>query len=157
MIETSCIQTITLLYIYLYIWGLDFRLNNINFYQFLSFIICIDLNHHCHYYWTSESLLTLWECTQGSDITNKWVVYFIIEKRKRKRKRKRRGRGKGTRRERAEKKEKTKKKKIIGSKESDRKMGDLVWRKDGGKIRREDKKAGTRKVLQVNPCVWQES
>ena len=35
---------------------LDLRLNNINFCQFLSFIIYINLNHHC---WTSESLLNL--------------------------------------------------------------------------------------------------
>ena len=34
--------------------------------------------HHCHHYWTSESLLNLWECTQGSDIINKWVVHFVI-------------------------------------------------------------------------------
>jgi len=54
------------------------RLNNINFHQFLSFIIYIDLNHYYYYYWTSESLLNLWECTQGSDITNKWVVHFVI-------------------------------------------------------------------------------
>jgi len=25
--ETACIQTITILYIYLYVWGLDLRLN----------------------------------------------------------------------------------------------------------------------------------
>jgi len=65
-------------YIYLCVWKLDLRLNNINFHQFLSFIICIDLNHYCHHYWTSELLLNLWEYTQGSDITNKWVIYFVI-------------------------------------------------------------------------------
>ena len=78
VMETACAQTITLLYIYLYVWGLDLRLNNINFHQSLSFIIYIDLNHHCHHYWTSESLLNLWEYTQDSDITNKWVVHFVI-------------------------------------------------------------------------------
>jgi len=76
--EIACTQTITLLYIYLYVWGLNPRLNNINLYQSLSFIIYIDLNHHCHHYWTSELLLNFWECTQGSDITNKWVVHFVI-------------------------------------------------------------------------------
>ena len=78
VMATACVQTITLLYIYFCVWKLDLRLNNINLHQFLSFIICIDLNHNCHDYWTSESLLNLWECTQGSDITNKWVVYFVI-------------------------------------------------------------------------------
>ena len=34
----------------------------------------------CNNYWTSESLLNLWEYTQGSDITNKWVVHFVIIK-----------------------------------------------------------------------------
>jgi len=75
---TACTWTITLLYIYFCIWELDLRLNNINLHQSLFFIICIDLNHYCHHYWTSELLLNLWECTQGSDITNKWVVYFVI-------------------------------------------------------------------------------
>jgi len=78
VIESACTQTITLIYIYLYVWGLDLRLNNIIYYQFLFFIICIDLNHHCHYYWTSKSLLNLWKCIQGSDTTNKWVVHFVI-------------------------------------------------------------------------------
>ena len=78
MMKTAYAQTITLLYIYFYIWGLDFRLNNINFHQYLSFIIYINLNHHYHHYWTSKSLLNLWEYTQGSDITNKWVVHFVI-------------------------------------------------------------------------------
>ena len=64
--------------IYFYIWKLDFRLNNINFHQSLFFVICIDLNHHCHHYWNSKSLLNFWEYTQGLDITNKWVVYFLI-------------------------------------------------------------------------------
>jgi len=77
--ETACVQAITILYIYLCVSRLDFRLNNINYHQSLSFIICIDLNHHCHYYWTSESLLNLWEYIQGSDITNKWVVHFVID------------------------------------------------------------------------------
>jgi len=69
-------QTINLLYIYFYIWGLNLRLDNINLHQSLFFIICID--HYCHHYWTSKSLLNLWEYTQGSDITNKWVVHFVI-------------------------------------------------------------------------------
>ena len=30
VIETACTQTITILYKYFYIWGLDLRLNNIN-------------------------------------------------------------------------------------------------------------------------------
>ena len=50
----------------------------INSHQSLFFIICINFNHHCHYYWTSKSLLNFWECIQDLDITNKWVVYFVI-------------------------------------------------------------------------------
>ena len=78
VMEIAHAQTITILYIYLYVWELDLRLNNINYYQYLSFIVCINLNHHCHHYWTSESLPNLWEYTQDSDITNKWVVHFVI-------------------------------------------------------------------------------
>ena len=59
-------------------WQYHFISIFINFHPSLSFIICIDLNHHCHHYWTSKSLLNLWECTQDSDITNKWVVHFVI-------------------------------------------------------------------------------
>jgi len=64
-------------------WITHLFITDINNHQSLSLIIldiCIDLNHYCHHYWTSESLLNLWECTQGSDITNKWVVYFVIKK-----------------------------------------------------------------------------
>ena len=51
----ACTQAITLLYIYLYIWGLDLRLNNINYFcwYYLSPIIIISL------YWTSETLFSL--------------------------------------------------------------------------------------------------
>jgi len=74
VMEIACIQTITILYKYFYVWELDLRLNNINYHQSLSLIIIdiyIDFNHHCHYCWTSESLLNLWEYTQDLDITNK--------------------------------------------------------------------------------------
>ena len=45
MIETACIQTITILYKYFYIWELDLRLNNINLYLFI-----IDVYIDIHYY-----------------------------------------------------------------------------------------------------------
>ena len=78
VMKTACTQTITILYKYFYIWELDFRLNNIiNFYLFII-DICIDFHYHCYYYWTSESLLNLWKCTQDSDITNKWVFYLEV-------------------------------------------------------------------------------
>ena len=64
VMKTACAQTIIIIYIY--IWGLDFRLNNIIY--LLSIIIFV---YHCHYYWTSELLLNLWEYIQGLDITNK--------------------------------------------------------------------------------------
>jgi len=44
VMEIVCIQTITILYKYFYIWELDLRLNNINYYQFSSIIIS-------YYYW----------------------------------------------------------------------------------------------------------
>ena len=75
VMETACTQTITILYKYFCIWELNLRLNNIIYY---SLFFIINLHHYCHYYWTSELLLNLWECTQDSDITNKWVVHFVI-------------------------------------------------------------------------------
>ena len=54
VMTTACTWTITLLYIYLYVWGLDLRLNNINYscWYFLSSTIIISL------YWTSEPPLS---------------------------------------------------------------------------------------------------
>ena len=37
-LKITCAQTITILYKYFCIWGLDLRLNNISFYQFLSLL-----------------------------------------------------------------------------------------------------------------------
>ena len=73
IMETAYIQIITILYIYLYVWELDLRFNNIIHHQSLLIIIdiCIDLYHHYHHYWTSKSLLNFWEYIQGSNITNK--------------------------------------------------------------------------------------
>ena len=54
VMATACAQTITLLYIYLYVWGLDLRLNNINY--------------SCWYFLSSVSyhtlLLNLWNTIQ---------------------------------------------------------------------------------------------
>ena len=54
VMATACTQTITLLYIYLCVWGLDFRLNNINYsyWYFPSSIIITSL------YWISETPLS---------------------------------------------------------------------------------------------------
>jgi len=41
VMETTCTQIITILYKYFYVWELNFRLNNINFYFFII-DICID-------------------------------------------------------------------------------------------------------------------
>ena len=51
---TACAWTITLLYIYLCVWELDLRLNNVNYsyWYFPSSIIIISL------YWTSETPLS---------------------------------------------------------------------------------------------------
>jgi len=79
--NSLCMDHHSFVYIYFCVWELDLRLNNIILHQFSSIFIpyyLIDLNYHCHHYWTSESLLNLWECTQDSNITNKWVVHFVI-------------------------------------------------------------------------------
>ena len=54
VMATAYTWTITLLYIYLCVWGLDLRLNNVNYsyWYFLSSIIIISL------YWTSETPLS---------------------------------------------------------------------------------------------------
>ena len=66
VIATAYIQTITLLYIYLCIWGLDLRLNNINYpywwVDYSSPIIIISL------YWTSETL------PSSSITTSEWLI-----------------------------------------------------------------------------------
>jgi len=59
--------------------------------------------------------------------------------------------------ERRKEKEKTTKRKEDRSKESNRRIGDLRQGGRSSKVRRKSKKAGIRKVLQVNPCFWQES
>ena len=56
--KTACVQTITILYIYFYVWGLNLKLNNSYHLFLISINICID---YCHYYWTSKSLLNIWE------------------------------------------------------------------------------------------------
>ena len=54
VMATACAWTITLLYIYLCVWGLDLRLNNVNYFYwyFPSSIIITSL------YWTSETPLS---------------------------------------------------------------------------------------------------
>ena len=54
VMATACAWTITLLYIYLCVWGLDLRLNNINYsyWYFPSSIIITSL------YWTPETLFS---------------------------------------------------------------------------------------------------
>ena len=72
---TACTQTITLLYIYLCVWGLDLRLNNINYFywHYSSSIIIISL------YWTSEtplsSSITTSEC-YGTLWT--WIIFIFL-------------------------------------------------------------------------------
>ena len=62
---TACAQTITLLYIYLCIWGLNLRLNNINY--------------SCWYFSSSVShhtlVLNLWNTIQLK-YHNQWVSYL---------------------------------------------------------------------------------
>ena len=62
---TACARTITLLYIYLYVWGLDLRLNNVNY--------------SCWYFSSSVShhilILNLWNTIQLK-YHNQWVSYL---------------------------------------------------------------------------------
>ena len=60
---TACAWTITLLYIYFYVWGLDLRLNNINFHQSL-----LSVNYHI-------LILNLWNIIQLK-YYNQWVSYL---------------------------------------------------------------------------------
>ena len=64
VIATACAWTIIILYIYLCIWGLNLRLNNINYsyWYFPSSTIIISL------YWTSESSLS------SSITTSKYLI-----------------------------------------------------------------------------------
>ena len=65
MIETACAWTITILYIYLCIWELDLRLNNVNyFYWYFS----SSVNHHI-------LILNLWNTIQLK-YHNQWVSYL---------------------------------------------------------------------------------
>ena len=65
VIETAYVQTITLLYIYLCVWGLDLRLNNVNYsyWYFLLSTIIISL------YWISEPPLS------SSITTSEYLIY----------------------------------------------------------------------------------
>ena len=65
VMATACTRTITLLYIYLYVWGPDLRLNNVNYsyWYFPSSIIITSL------YWTSETPLKF-------KYHNQWVSYL---------------------------------------------------------------------------------
>lgn len=73
-----------------------------------------------------------------------------MEKIKEKRK-SRRGRNE----RRKNRKEKTKKEEKNGSKEGNRKMGDLRWGREDSEIRRRSEKASIKKIPRVNLCLWQ--
>ena len=65
VMATACARTITLLYIYLCVWGLDLRLNNINYsYWYFS----SSVNHHI-------LILNLWNTIQ-LQYHNQWVSYL---------------------------------------------------------------------------------
>ena len=78
VMATACARTITLLYIYLCVWGLDLRLNNVNYsyWYFSSSIIIIFL------YWTSETPLSSSITTSEYLICNKanylWGFLLIL-------------------------------------------------------------------------------
>jgi len=69
VIETAYVQIITILYKYFCIWGLDLRLNNINYsyWYYLSSIITISL------YWTSKPLSSY----LSFKYYNQWVAHFV--------------------------------------------------------------------------------
>ena len=62
---TACTQTITLLYIYLCVWGLDLRLNNINYF---CWYFSSSVNHHI-------LILNPWNTIQPQ-YHNQWVSYL---------------------------------------------------------------------------------
>ena len=66
---TAYARTITLLYIYLCVWGLDLRLNNVN-YSYWYFPLSIIITS---LYWTSETLLS------SSIITSEYLICDILE------------------------------------------------------------------------------
>ena len=61
----ACAQTITLLYIYLYVWGLDLRLNNINYF---CWYFSSSVSHH-------TLILNSWNTIQPQ-YHNQWVSYL---------------------------------------------------------------------------------
>ena len=65
VMATACIQTITLLYIYLCIWGLDLRLNNVNY---SCWYFSSSFNHYI-------LILNLWN-TIKFKYHNQWVSYL---------------------------------------------------------------------------------
>ena len=65
VMATACARIITLLYIYLYVWGLDFRLNNVN-YSYWYFLLSV--SHH-------TLVLNLWN-TIKFKYHNQWVSYL---------------------------------------------------------------------------------
>jgi len=62
---TACARTITLLYIYLYVWGLDLRLNNVNY---SCWYFSLSVNHHI-------LILNPWNTIQPQ-YHNQWVSYL---------------------------------------------------------------------------------
>ena len=68
VMATACTQTITLLYIYLCVWELDLRLNNINLYQLFLLILLITYYHYL-------LILNLWNTTKFK-YYNQWVAYL---------------------------------------------------------------------------------
>ena len=65
VMATACARTITLLYIYFYVWGLDFRLNNINYF---CWYFSSSVNHHI-------LILNPWNTIQPQ-YHNQWVSYL---------------------------------------------------------------------------------
>ena len=65
MITTACVRTITLLYIYLYVWELNLRLNNVNY---SCWYFSSSINHHI-------LILNLWNTIQLK-YHNQWVAYL---------------------------------------------------------------------------------
>ena len=65
VMATACAQTITILYIYLCVWGLDLRLNNINY---SCWYFSSSVNHYI-------LILNLWNTIQLK-YHNQWVSYL---------------------------------------------------------------------------------
>jgi len=78
VMEIACIQTITILYKYFYIWELNLRFHNINLHQFISIIIfSLLLSSLLNFWITSKSLRVHLRFISRSLMVDFILFYFL--------------------------------------------------------------------------------